>query len=83
MTKILSFKSSIPSQDGDYKKNVVEMNVFWAVQMDIERYNYVDIILRKLKMGKLHDDIKEKENNRNIMKRNMKEQAKAEMVMGD
>ena len=31
MTKILSYKSSIPSHDGDYKKNVVELNVFWAV----------------------------------------------------
>merc|ERR1712070_44743 len=80
---ILSYKSSIPSQDGEYKKNVVELNVFWAVQMDIERYNYVDIILRKLKMGKLHEEITERENSKVVVKRSMKEQALAELVTGD
>lgn len=51
--------------------------------MDIERYNYVDLLFRKLKMGKLHDEIKERENMKTSIKRSMKDQAMAEMVMGD
>lgn len=58
MTKILTRKASIPDKSGDYKEGRVELNVIFAVQMDIELYNYVDVVLRKLKLGKLLDELK-------------------------
>ena len=53
MTKILTRACSIPNSNGDYKESKVEMNVIYAVQFDIELYNYVDMVLRKLRMGRL------------------------------
>lgn len=58
MTKILTRKASIPDKSGDYKEGRVELDVIYAVQMDIEMYNYVDVVLRKHKMGKLLDELK-------------------------
>lgn len=62
MTKILTRKCSIPDKSGDYKEGRCELNVIHAVQMDIEMYNYWDIVLRKLRMGILRQDITDKEN---------------------
>jgi hypothetical protein len=58
MTKILTRKCSIPDKSGDFKQAKCEMDVIQAVQMDIEMYNYVDVILRKLFMGRLASDVK-------------------------
>lgn len=58
MTKILTRKCSIPDKNGDYKEGKCELDVIYAVQMDIEIYNYVDIVLRKLRLGKLHEEVK-------------------------
>ena len=51
MTKILTRKCSIPDRNGEYKEGRCELDVIHAVQMDIDLYNYVDIVLRKLRMG--------------------------------
>lgn len=64
MTKILTRKCSIPDKGGDYKEGRCELDVIHAVQMDIEMYNYVDVILRKLRMGKLADEVKAKASNK-------------------
>ena len=60
MTKILTRKCSIPDKNGDYKEGKCDLDVIYAVQMDIELYNYVDRVLRKLRMGKLLDELKQK-----------------------
>lgn len=53
MTKILSRKCSIPDISGDVKLSKVDFNVMYAIQMDIENYNYIDIILRDFNSGNL------------------------------
>ena len=47
MTKILTRKASIPDRNGDYKEGRVELDVIYNVQMDVELYNYTDIVMRK------------------------------------
>jgi len=66
MTKILTRKCSIPDKSGDYKEGRCELNVIHAVQMDIEMYNYWDIIMRKLRLGILRQDISDKENKNKV-----------------
>ena len=61
MTKILTRKCSIPDRNGVYKEGKCDLDVIYAVQMDIELYNYVDIVLRKIRLGKLWDEMKTKE----------------------
>ena len=61
MTKILTRKCSIPDKSGDYKEGRCELNVIHAVQMDIEMYNYWDVVMRKVRMGILRQDIIKKE----------------------
>ena len=58
MTKILTRKCSIPDRNGEYKEGRCELDVIYAVQMDIELYNYVDVVLRKLRMGILVQEVK-------------------------
>jgi len=58
MTKILTRKCSIPDRNGEYKEGKCELDVIYAVQMDIELYNYIDTVLRKLRMGILVSEMK-------------------------
>ena len=58
MTKILTRKCCIPDKNGDYKEGKCELDVIYAVQMDIEIYNYVDVLLRKSRMGILVDEMR-------------------------
>ena len=60
MTKILTRQASIPNTNGVYKDSKVELDVIFAIQFDIELYNYVDVVLRKLKMGRLYQESIEK-----------------------
>ena len=60
MTKILTRQCSIPDIGGDYKEARCDLNVIYAVQFDIDLYNYIDVVLRKLKMGTLRDEQKSK-----------------------
>lgn len=60
MTKILTRKCSIPDKSGDFKEGRCDLDVIHAVQMDIEMYNYVDVVMRKLRMGKLADEVRKK-----------------------
>ena len=41
MTKILTWKCSIPNSSGDIKQSVCDFDVIHAVQMDIELYNFI------------------------------------------
>lgn len=54
MTKIITRQASIPNINGVYKDSKVELDVIYAVQFDIDLYNYVDVVLRKLRMGRLY-----------------------------
>ena len=56
MTKILTRQCSIPDINGDDKDGKCYLNVIYAVQMDIDLYNYVDVVLRKVRMGILKDE---------------------------
>ena len=58
MTKILTRQCSIPDINGDYKESKVELNVIYAIQFDMELYNYVDVVIRDLRMGTLADRVK-------------------------
>ena len=60
MTKILTRKCSIPDKGGDFKEGRCELDVIHAVQMDIEMFNYVDVILRKLRLGRLVEEVNNK-----------------------
>lgn len=51
MTKILSRKCSVPDKGGDIKQSSCDFNVLFNVQMDVELYNYVDILLKDYKQG--------------------------------
>ena len=64
----MSNKCSIPSSDGQFRNNELHLNVFWGVQMDIERFNYVDIVFRKYHMGILRPEIKAKEDDTKVIK---------------
>lgn len=64
MTKILTRKCSIPDKSGDFKLARCELDVIHAVQMDIEMFNYVDVLLRKYFMGRLASDVKAKSDNK-------------------
>jgi len=77
MTKILTRKCSIPDKSGDYKEGRCELDVLFAVQMDIEIYNYVDIVLRKLRMGVLQDEMKVKAKGSNDLQEGDDEDAEA------
>ena len=60
MTKILTRKCAVPDKNGDSKQSRCELDVIYNVQMDIEIYNYIDIILRKLKKGTLAAEMEAK-----------------------
>lgn len=64
MTKILTAKCAIPSKSGEFKEGRVEFDIVQAVAMDVEVYNFVDIVLRKYRMGKLWDEMLKKEKNK-------------------
>lgn len=58
MTKILSRKCSIPDPTGDVKQSRCDFNVMYAIQMDVEVYNYLDTILRDYNNGRLtHENL--------------------------
>lgn len=57
MTKILTRQCSLPNPEGDFKESKVELNNIYAIQFDIELYNYIDIALRKLRMGILAQEV--------------------------
>jgi len=62
MTKILTRKCSVPDKSGDIKQSSCDFNILYAVQMDIEFYNYIDLLLKDYKSGKLAHDQNEKKN---------------------
>jgi hypothetical protein len=51
MTKILTKKCSIPDKSGDIKLSRCEFNILNNVQMDIELYNYFEILMRDYRSG--------------------------------
>ena len=64
MTKILTSKCAIPSTSGEFKEGIVDFDIIYAVAMDVEYYNFIDIVLRKYRMGKLWDEMLQKEKNK-------------------
>ena len=59
MTKILTRQCSLPDLNGEYKESKVELNVVYSVQFDIETFNYIDIVLRRFRMGQLNKYIRD------------------------
>lgn len=55
MTKILSRKCAVPDKSGDVKLNSCDFNILYAIQMDIETYNYADIVFHVYRQGKIVD----------------------------
>lgn len=61
MTKILTRQCSVPSRCGDVKQASCDFNILYNCQMDIEIYNYIDILLHEYRAGKLKDHKKKNE----------------------
>uniref|UniRef100_A0A7S3IDV9 Uncharacterized protein n=1 Tax=Strombidium inclinatum TaxID=197538 RepID=A0A7S3IDV9_9SPIT len=59
-TKLISEKCSIPARSGVYSDSKCEIDQIHFVSADIRLYNYIDIILRKLRLGTLHQEIRDK-----------------------
>ena len=57
---------SIPDLSGDYKEGKCDLNTIYAVQFDIDLYNYIDVVLRKLRMGILKEEIYNKERGNHV-----------------
>jgi len=57
MTKILTRKCSVPDKGGDIKESVCDFNVLYALQMDIENYNYIEVLFRDYRSGKIASEI--------------------------
>lgn len=53
LTKILTRKCSVPDLTGDIKRARCDFNIIYAVQMDIEMYNYVDMIMKDHAAGRM------------------------------
>lgn len=63
MTKILSKQSSFPDMGGDLKESRVEVNVMYSVQFDITKFNFIESLFRRIKMGTMQMFLKSQEKN--------------------
>lgn len=61
MTKILTRKCSVPDRSGDIKLNRCDFNILFNLQMDIELYNYFEILMRDYRQGALTQENLEKD----------------------
>mmetsp|Transcript_11812 Transcript_11812/g.18172 ORF Transcript_11812/g.18172 Transcript_11812/m.18172 type:complete len:158 (+) Transcript_11812:7025-7498(+) len=59
LAKILTRKCTIPHHTGDIKQSQTVFNILFSIQMDIELYNYVDILFKESRTGKLNNGPKE------------------------
>ena len=57
MAKILTKQSSLPDVSGEIKKYYCDLNTLYYVQMDLELYNYVDILMHEYRSGELADNL--------------------------
>jgi hypothetical protein len=57
MTKILTKQSSLPDPSGDIKLYYCDLNTLFNVQMDLELYNYIDVIIHEYRAGELADSL--------------------------
>ena len=84
MTKILTRKCSIPDKSGEFKQARCELDVIHAVQMDIEMFNYIDVLHRKYFMGKLAAEVAMKSNGKaELAEENVAQEAGAAAVDED
>mmetsp|Transcript_30401 Transcript_30401/g.46568 ORF Transcript_30401/g.46568 Transcript_30401/m.46568 type:complete len:192 (-) Transcript_30401:423-998(-) len=61
LSKFLSTKCSMPDPSGEFKLGRVDIGMVYTIFKDADLYNYADIVMRKLRMGRLADEIKAKE----------------------
>lgn len=81
MTKILTRKCSIPDNTGDIKEARCDFNILYYLQMDIELYNYCDLLFYNYRNGKL-DDIRKKKRSETIQNENGFNAAMSFLLMG-
>mmetsp|Transcript_12110 Transcript_12110/g.18725 ORF Transcript_12110/g.18725 Transcript_12110/m.18725 type:complete len:121 (+) Transcript_12110:4022-4384(+) len=53
LAKIFTRKCTVPHQSGDIKEGVTIFNILYAIQTDIELYNYIDLLFFQYRSGKL------------------------------
>ena len=53
MTKILTRTCSVPDISGDIKQSCNDYNIIYNCQMDIEIFNYIDILMHDYRAGRL------------------------------
>mmetsp|Transcript_8089 Transcript_8089/g.13582 ORF Transcript_8089/g.13582 Transcript_8089/m.13582 type:complete len:254 (+) Transcript_8089:1402-2163(+) len=61
LAKMLSRKCTVPHHTGDIKQAQIHFNILFGLQMDIELYNYVDILFRDFRAGHLDRHLNAKE----------------------
>jgi len=55
-----------------YKLARCDIDIIYFVSLDIKLYNYIDIVLKKLRLGTLREEIREKENQTVIAQADLK-----------
>lgn len=73
MTKILTRKCSVPDRSGDIKLARCDFNILYNIQMDIELFNYFEILMKEYYTGQLTPENLEKDK-----KKFMKQEENAE-----
>mmetsp|Transcript_22642 Transcript_22642/g.34937 ORF Transcript_22642/g.34937 Transcript_22642/m.34937 type:complete len:101 (-) Transcript_22642:542-844(-) len=53
LAKVLVYKCTIPHSTGDIKRGWYNIDVIYAIQTDIELFNYTDILLAEFRHGNL------------------------------
>ena len=61
MTKILTRKCSVPDRSGDIKLARCDFNILYNIQMDIELFNYFEILMKDYQTGQLTPENLEKD----------------------
>ena len=59
LAKILVHKCTIPHHSGDIKKAWYNIDIIYAIQMDIELYNYIDVVFRMIRMGIFEEEMED------------------------
>ena len=55
---VLERKVSIPSVNEVYNEAAIHWDLFYSIQMDIENYNYIDILFTENRAGRLTEEHK-------------------------
>ena len=64
LSKLMQRKASIPAVTNVNHEAMCHWDIFYQVQMDIENYNYIDLVLKQYFEGNLTEEVRRQENER-------------------